>query len=287
MPHRRLLAWLLALLLLAAAPVQAGHKHFLWKVAGETNTVYLLGSIHALRPGDYPLAPVMRRAFRDADALILEIRLPPAGSGGAALALGSGDGPGLAAQLSAEQYRQAKELAGAQGIDLDSMSRLDPWLAALVIVQGALQRAGYDPGHGLDAHFQRLADAAGKPVLALETPQQQLRLFDELPADLQGAFLLRTLREARDVEATLEPLVSAWKAGRTDTVQRLVLDELRPFPELYERLIVHRNRNWLAQVEAFLEDRRDYLVVVGAAHLVGKQGLVAMLRRRGYTVIQQ
>lgn len=285
---RHLLRWVLPGLLLAASAIaQGGDRHFLWQVTGERNTVYLLGSIHALRPGDYPLAKPIRRAYHRAEALVLEIRLPD--DGGRALAgdLAAADGPGLAEQLSPRQYRKARKLARKQGIDLDSLSRLDPWLAGLTIMQGALARAGYQPGQGLDAHFQGRAQADGKPILSLETPADQLRLFDDLPREMQGDFLLRTLKEARNLGAALDELVAAWKAGRVAAVERLVLAEFKPYPGLYERLVVQRNRNWLPQIESFLDDRRDYLVVVGAAHMVGKQGLVSMLRRRGYPVAQR
>lgn len=285
-PLPYLAPWLLVLLLLAA-PAGAQDRHFLWEVEGTHNTVYLLGSIHALRPGDYPLAPAIREAFREAEAVVLEIRIPEGGTGEAAALLAGRQGPGLADQLTAGQYRRARKLARKQGIELDDLSRLDPWLAGLVIMQGALRRAGYDPRHGLDAHFQRRARKAGKPLLALETPRDQLRLFDELPRTMQGKFLLRTLEQASDLEAQLDPLVGAWKAGRVGRVKRLVLAEFEPFPGLYERLVAQRNRNWLPQIEGLLDDRRDYLVVVGAAHMVGKQGLVRMLRQRGYAVGQR
>ena len=286
-PIRRILGWLLPVLLLTASAAEAGERHFLWEVAGRDNTVYLLGSIHALRAEDYPLAEPIERAFRQAEALVLEIRIPEGGTGGSAALLGDPGGAGLAGQLSDEQYRRARALAREQGIDLESLSGLDPWLAGLVIMQGALRRAGYQPGRGLDAHLQERAEAAGKPILTLETPRQQLRLFDDLPHEMQGEFLLQTLKEAADLAQTLDTLVRAWKAGRTAEVERLVLAEFRPYPGLHERLVVRRNRNWLARIEGFLDDDRDYLVVVGAAHMVGEQGLVALLRRRGYTVTQR
>jgi hypothetical protein len=290
---RRLLAVLvLPAVLLGAVALHGAHsakagEHFLWRVAGETNSVYLLGSIHALRPSDYPLADVIGEAFRDAEALVLEIRLPPGGTGTVAAAMGGTPGTRLVDQLSPEQYRRARELARAQGIDLASLSDLDPWLAGLVIMQGSLRRAGYRPGTGIDAHFQRKAVAAGKPILSLETARDQLQLFDALPREMQGDFLIRTLQEAAGLEDSLAKLVTAWKAGDVATVRDLVLAEFEPYPDLYERLVVQRNRNWLPQLESFLDDRRDYLVVVGAAHMLGEQGLVRMLERRGYHVVQR
>ena len=276
-----------ALLLAATAAAHADGRHFLWQVAGERNTVYLLGSIHALRASDYPLAEPIQRAYRHAEALVLEIRLPDDGGQEMAAQMAAEAGPGLAEQLGQGQYRQAQKLARKQGVDLDSLSHLDPWLAGLVVMQGALARAGYQPGQGLDAHFQGRAQANGKPILSLETPADQLRLFDDLPREMQGDFLLRALEEAGNLADSLDGLVAAWKAGRVAKVKRLVLAEFRPYPGLYDRLVVQRNRNWLPQIESFLDDRRDYLVVVGAAHMVGEQGLVAMLRRRGHRVSQR
>lgn len=287
-PNRVLLLRTLSGLLLAAsAVVQAADRHFLWQVEGPESTVHLLGSIHALRPDDYPLATPIRAAFRDADAVVLEARLPAGGDGGAMPGQEPGKGEGLAEQLSEQQYHRAQELARRHDIDLDRLSGLEPWLAAMVITQGAMQRAGYRPGHGLDRHIQRRAEEADKPILTLETPREQLRLLDNLPPELQGAFLLKALQELDDLGTRLDELVRAWKVGRADEVKRLAVAEVADYPQLYERLMVRRNRDWLVRIEDFAEDGRDYLVVVGAGHLVGEEGLVALLRERGHTVTQK
>ncbi|MFB6261302.1 MAG: TraB/GumN family protein [Thiohalorhabdaceae bacterium] len=184
MPIRPLLWLLAAVILVGSTALHAGDRHFLWQLEGPRSTVHLLGSVHALRPDDYPLADPIEQAFREADAVVLETALSPETTGEALTGLGSGKGPGLADQLGEKRYDRARELAERQEIDLASLSELDPWVAGMVIMQGALRRAGYHPRHGVDAHFQRRATEA---ETALETAERELEALERERDDLQGA----------------------------------------------------------------------------------------------------
>lgn len=290
-PTPRLFFAALALLpglLGTAAPTAADPSSdgdFLWRIESPANTVYLLGSIHALRREDYPLPTAYGAAYSQAEAVVVETRTT--GDAGQQVRQALGDlkgGPPLEERLAPAQLRRARELAEELDYDLDRLGRLDPWLAGMVVMREELRKAGFDPRHGVDAFFQQRADADGKPVLTLESPAEQIHMLRQLPAGLQGDFLLRALQEAKALDQELSRLVTAWRAGDRKAVLRLVRDELKPFPDLRRRLVVERNRRWLPRIESFVGEERDYLVIVGAAHLLGEDGMLTLLRQRGYRV---
>ncbi len=269
-----------------AAAEAATHRDFLWHIQTPANTVFLLGSVHALRAEDYPLPPPYMDAYGEADAVVVETRtIGQAAADEVMRAIGqSRGGAPLDERLSPAELDRARELAEGLGYELAPLGRLDPWLAGMVVMQNELRKAGFEPQHGVDAFFQRRADADGKPVLTLESPSEQINMLRELPDALQSDFLLQALEEAANLGEELAELVEAWQAGDRETVRRLVRDELEPYPRLRERLVLERNRSWLPRIESFVGDDRDYLVIVGAAHLLGEQGVLALLREEGYRV---
>jgi uncharacterized protein YbaP (TraB family) len=102
----------------------------------------------------------------------------------------------------------------------------------------------------------------------------------------QDRLLAETLKELDTQQTAMLTLANAWKAGDAPRVERLVLQDLRSEPRVYQRMLVDRNRDWLPKLEALFARRGRAFVVVGAAHLIGPDGLLAMLRARGYTVEQ-
>jgi uncharacterized protein YbaP (TraB family) len=128
--------------------------------------------------------------------------------------------------------------------------------------------------------------ADGKTVQALETIDYQISRFDEMPLDLQDHLLAETLKSIDTEQTSMSRLIESWRTGDAAAVERIVLKDLQQEPQLYQRLLVERNRNWLPKLEALFAQRTRAMVVVGAAHLVGPDGLVAMFRARGYKVEQ-
>jgi uncharacterized protein YbaP (TraB family) len=147
-------------------------------------------------------------------------------------------------------------------------------------------KAGYDPELGLDKHFYDLAQAAGKSTQGLETLDFQVSLFDSMTMAEQDHLLAETLKEIDSEQANMAKLMEAWKAGDAPTVERIVLSALRQEPQLYQRLLVDRNKAWVPKLEALFARKGRTFVVVGAAHLVGPDGLISLLRAKGYTVEQ-
>jgi uncharacterized protein YbaP (TraB family) len=179
--------------------------------------------------------------------------------------------------------KAAKDL----GAPMEALQRFKPWMLALTLEGLELASAGFDPQLGLDKHFYDLAQSGGKAVQGLETVDFQLSRLDGMTAEQQDRMLAQTLKEIDTGKASVAKLTTAWKTGDADGVERLVLGNLKSEPVLYERLLVERNRNWLPKIEALFARKGNALVLVGAAHLVGPDGLLAMLKAKGYTIEQQ
>lgn len=286
-------ALLLGLAATIAVPgAHAAERNVLWSVRGEHNTVYLFGSIHVLRPGDAGLPPAAVEAYAEAEQLVMEIDMDdPAMADPVAMATQMQRsamlpaGQSLRSVLGAD-YASIAERSRAAGLDLALLDPFAPWFVATMLLQLEIAQRGFDPAHGVE---QQLADRAvhdGKPILGLETPGQQFAVLGGLSLAEQKRFLLLTLEETEESDAELEEMLAAWRTGDTAVLARVLSEAYEEFPELYRPLTEDRNRAWLEDLEGLLDDRDDYLVVVGALHLVGRNSVVDLLRQRGHAVTQ-
>lgn len=275
----------LALLFLGAGTARADAPP-MWEVAGTTNHVVLLGSIHFLKPGRDALPPAVVEAYRRADVVVMEIDLDdldPLLAQSTLQRLGIDPrGRTLEQLLGPGDYARASARAREIGIDLGLLDGLEPWLAAITVSQMELARLGYDANSGIERQLLDLARRDRKEVRGLETIEQQLSIMDRLPAATQSAFLLESLDEAATLPGQVDRIVAAWKQGDTRALETEFLDGLKSQPDLYRRIVVNRNLDWARKLEVLLRDRQDYLVVVGALHLVGPDSLITMLARAGH-----
>lgn len=277
------------LLLFAGGAVAAPGTPLLWQVHGDAGDLYLLGSVHLLSEQDYPLAPVVDAAYADAEELVFELSPADMQSGEAGsrmMKLGAlPAGETLQQHVSAETW-SAVERYVAQGgyLPLSAMQRMRPWFLALTLSVMEMQRAGLQPQYGIEQHFiQRLAKD-GKHGAGLESIDEQLALFAAGSDEEQDQQLRQSLEQLPDMDEQLERMLALWRAGDGDGLHAMMVEEMADYPALYQRLITQRNANWIAELEAQLADPGDELVVVGAAHLVGADGVVELLRQRGHRV---
>ena len=276
-------------LLVVATAAQA--KTFAWKVTGKGGVVYLVGSVHLLSKDFYPLHPAFDAAYKDADLLVEEVDMaemldPTAQMGFLTRGMLPSATP-LDKVISASTYALVTKRAADLGLPAEPFKLLKPWLVALMLVQAEWQKSGFDPELGLDKHFYDQAKAEGKTTQGLETADYQISRLDDMTMEQQEHLLSESLKDLDAEKANMARLVESWRAGDAPGVERIVLSELKQEPLLYQRLLVERNRNWMPKIEALFSRPRHALVVVGAAHLVGPDGLITMLRAKGYTVEQQ
>ncbi|MEZ5294238.1 MAG: TraB/GumN family protein [Vicinamibacterales bacterium] len=266
--------------------------HFVWKVTKADKPVaWLVGSVHVLTKEVFPLPPVFDRAFAESRTLIEEVDLGAAADPAAALPLAAKavftDGRTLSALLDDETRASVEAKAAAAGLPMLLLDRMKPWLAAMTLTVPALQKAGFDPQLGLDRHFYERAVDASRPVRGLETAESQIAVLDGLPIPVQVDMLKAVLSDVDTQVGAVGALVGAWRRGDVPALERLLLDEFKESPEVYQRLLVERNRAWVPQIAACTSEPAPCLVVVGGAHLVGPDSVVAMLRTAGFSVQQQ
>ncbi|MEM6512154.1 MAG: TraB/GumN family protein [Pseudomonadota bacterium] len=284
---RRLLTTLLTLL---ALPALGEHPLSLWEVRGTNNAIYLLGSVHLLRQQDHPLPSRMLDAYADAETIIMEIDMDdidPIETQALINRLGVlNDGRTLKDLIGESRYAAAEKAAAAMDIPFGLLSRSEPWLAAMTIEQLALARLGFNPALGVEMTFSTRAAADGKPVEGFETIEQQLAFLDELSLDAQTDLLMQTLTESRDLRSEMDALIEAWRLGDIDFLEQTVLSDIKDFPELYDVIVADRNARWVDTINTLLDDDDDYLIIVGALHLVGPDGVPALLEAQGNDVTQ-
>jgi uncharacterized protein len=147
-------------------------------------------------------------------------------------------------------------------------------------------KLGFDPTFGVDLQLAKRALTDHKDIIGLETIEEQIEIFAHLSIEERRHYVLYSLAEVDNIARGLDAIVSAWRTGDTNVLEQLLSKGLEKFPNLYSKLTTDRNRKWLPTITGLLNDDHDCLVVVGALHLVGKDGIVELLQRQGYQVVQ-
>ncbi|MGH8445982.1 MAG: TraB/GumN family protein, partial [Solimonas sp.] len=269
----------------ALAPA-ASPAPYLWEVHEGSTTHYLLGSVHLLPQAAHPLPKGIEEAYARADTVVFESDL------------GALDAPdmqkdllaaararkGLADEIPRELYERVQARARQYELPVNICDPYAAWFCALTFDVFAFRAQGFDAALGLDQHFYTRAANDNKTVAWFEAPREHLRLFAGMNGELGREFLVATLDEADDPAQQPQALFKAWQSGDIEFVEKLVADMQRDDAKLYELLLAGRNRAWLPNLVARLKSQDPQLIVVGAAHLVGADGLVPALRQRGFDV---
>jgi len=274
----------------AAIALADGGHHSFWSAKGAHNTVYLLGSVHVLKPADSDLPPDSLRAYDNSKALVMELDLNNI-SPESLLGTDLSDemlpqGQTLAEALGPSVYGKFVTHLQSLGVEPEFFSQFQPWFAAISLEQLELARLGFESGSGVDEQFAARAQSDHKPIIALETIEQQLGIFAHLSLDEQRRFMLYTLEDADDTAGATDAVISAWRNGDTKSLEHLLSESYAQYPELFRVLTTDRNRAWLPVITGLLHEDQDYLVIVGALHLVGRDGLIQLLQQQGYQVVQ-
>lgn len=288
-------AWLALVLLLPAACASpprsrdAPNQPTLWRARAPAGAgvLYLLGSVHVGRPSMLRLPEIVEQAFARADELVLEID---------PVELDSDETRVLSRRyaflqppetlrdrVSARTFGLLVRALEERGEEVGRYLHFAPWFLATHLEGLEVQRLGLDPELGLDRYFAQRA--ARKPVVALESAEYQLRLLASLPDEVQELMLLDSLERTADLRRETEGLIRAWSRGDDAELERIAFRPLRESPELrvfYEHVMFGRNQAMAQRLASLSRDHKRRFVVVGAAHLVGRRGIPALLEDYGF-----
>jgi hypothetical protein len=265
------------------------NNSLIYKIQSDTNTVYILGSIHVLAEEYYPLTRSFSYAYYNSQKVIFEIDpeilFSPDSFSKYEKQYTFQNGKTLETVLSPKTYTLVKEKLNAIGADIQEVKNYKPWVLYLTLSRQFDSPVDFRPELGIENHFYRMAKDSGKPTGGLETMQDQLDVFDTLPLPIQEALLLESLAltGSKDRDKAFLHMVKSWHQGSLDGLEQLV-ETFKTYPLFYKKLLVQRNLNWIPQIETFLKGDKNVLVIVGAAHLAGKDGLIALLKEKGYSM---
>ena len=258
-----------------------------WKVtAPDGGTLYLGGSIHALQSSDYPLPAAYNRAFDASTHLSFEVdrKALLQSSKGLGKAGQYSPGDNLRKHVDPRTYAYLVRLFRLLNVPEQTLSKFRPWYLAVLLQAPSLR--GLSEELGVEEFLYKRAQANSKPVTGLETAREHMEIFSRLTDRQSEAMLLLMFLPADKDSDEGARLRNAWRRGDPDTDTRIFIDGFRDFPSLGERLLAARNRKWIPRIDNYLHSGRTYFVVVGAAHMGGPEGLLALLGARGYKIEQ-
>jgi len=286
------LSYIFSLVIIFTFSLEA--KSLLYKVNSKEATVYILGSIHLAKPELYPLNQEITTAYEKSEVLVVE--LDPNSEESvqqmqeAMMSLGAYKGDKtLQSELNPRTYKALVEYTKKAQLPLEKMQKMRPWIVMLQLSISEMVRLGYSPELGIDQHFLALAKADKKEIIALETAKEQMALLSKEDKRFQDELLFYTLESMQELEPMLEAMYAGWKSGDEKAFEKIMIAPLNKDPSLvkmYDELITKRNYAMTKKIKGFLKTNKSYFVVVGSGHVIGKEGIVNLLRKSAYRVTQ-
>jgi len=261
-----------------------------WKITSGENTVYLGGTVHLLRPSDYPLPEEYEQAYQESAVLVFETDISSMNDlsiqAETLKQLTYTDGQSLDTVLNDEAYNALSEYIATIGIPMAMIEQFKPGMIISMLQLLEFQKIGFTP-QGVDAYFNIRAMSDAKTLEELESLEEQIGFLAAMGEGNENEFILLSLSDLDETAEVMEDMIFAWRTGDNEKLSEMfVADMLNEAPELYESLLRGRNLNWIPQIDKMLADEDVEFVLVGAAHLVGNDGLLELLKARGYKVSQ-
>ncbi|MBL4802941.1 MAG: TraB/GumN family protein [Emcibacter sp.] len=261
----------------------------LWQVQQGEGKVYLLGSFHIL-PANYKwFNGILRRSFEDSQELVMEAEMTPEAIASIQAmviknAFFEGD-DNLKNHLDEVHYDKMLSYANKlMGLDEAGARKSKPWFMAIQMSLISFMSSGMDPNSGVDKFLEKAAQQGQKTISGLETPQDAMMALIDHPLTVQSAMLSDTLDRLEDFQSYIKKYLEAWASGDAARLAKTMVEDMAEQQEMYQAVLVDRNKKWLPAIEAHINSGKTIFIVVGAAHLVGPDGLVIMLQNKGYDV---
>ncbi len=261
-----------------------------WSVRSGDNIIYLGGTVHLLRPGDYPLPDEFEQAYEASSELFFETDIGAMNDLSVQTQmlqqLTYSDERTLRTVLNEEAYTALASYTATAGLPIAMLEKFKPGLLVSTLQVLTFQGMGFTP-QGVDAFFHVRAMGDGKAEGQLETIQEQIGFIAAMGEGNESEFIMLSLEELAEIGEVMEDMIGAWRSGDSAGLSELFVEEMMTeSPELYDSLLVQRNLKWVPQIEEMLQDPDTEFVLVGAAHIVGENGLLDLLAQKGYEIEQ-
>jgi hypothetical protein len=289
---RRLLATTALLVASCSAWAQSAYNPPLWEVRSGESRVYLFGTIHVGKADFYPLPAAVQSAFEKSDTLALEV--DPANEQEAIAAVMSSmytPPDNVANHLDPALLQSVMNVSAGYGLQFEQLAQMKPYMLMLTLTNLEYAKLGYSAQQGLETHFSQRAGGEGKRIVSLESMLQQMQMLDQLSPQLQSAMLQITVDEisANEVAGLVDDMISAWRTGNVETLDSVLSIEEKRLPDALaaqfrQRFLTGRNHAMAGQIDNMLQNGERVFVAVGAMHMVGEEGLPALLAQKGYQV---
>lgn len=286
---RHLLAYpFLALMLCVAHAAQAQtDRGLLWKVEKDGKTAYLLGTVHVWKREWLPLNATIEKAFAESKTLAVEADLEKLDASAAVQRMMLPGSETLASLIDKSLYERAKAETDKIGIPEAALNKFKPWGVMLVLAATKLQQLGYTPDAGIDLYLTKKARAGGKPIVELESGEQQLLMLDSLSRELQSAMLAEYLAQSDRTPQVVEGIIKGWKRGDADalyTLNQKGFNDSEVKREFEDKFLYQRDVAMTRKIEELWQRPGPHFIAVGSLHLLGPRSIVEQLKAKGYKV---
>ena len=258
----------------------------LWVVKDDDTTIYLFGTVHVLKPGLSWFDEAVKDAFDKSDEMMLEIVMPEDQAAVAKtmmpLAMDT-TGKTIPSRLTPDQLKAYQAAMVSVGLPANAFDSFEPWFPAMTLSVLPLTKLGYDPEQGAEKLLTKFAKADNKPVSGLETLEEQLGFFDQLPDTQQVAFLNSVVKDLDKLGPMLDKMVGLWAKGDPDGLAVTMNESMAATPELASMLLYDRNQRWADQIKTRMDKPGTVFIAVGAGHLAGEKSVQDYLKDRGLT----
>jgi hypothetical protein len=284
----RRLFYLLLGLLFISSPVAWGQTS-VWKVTHNDNVLYLGGTLHLLKATDYPLPAQFEMAFTAAENIVLEADLAlmqdPAVMAQMQAKMMYQDGRSLKSVLSTEVYEKLEAFMQSRGLPIQMFQFMTAGAVSITLSVMEMQRLGFLNG-GVDHHYYQKAESANKELMFLETVEQQIDFIASLGEGIENEMIASTIDDMNQLSSYMDQMTADWRNGNLQGLMDVQLAELLEYRSVYDAILLERNLAWIPKIEAMLATPETETILVGVLHMVGEDGLLALLRQQGYTVTQ-
>ena len=259
-----------------------------WKIEKNGHQLFIGGTIHVLAASDYPLPSTFDQAYRQSAILVLETDMQklqsPEFQQTILRELTYTDGRNLQKVLNRSTYQGLEQFFSARGIPMEAIVNFKPGMVLTMMTMIELQRLGID-GIGVDAYYSARAIEDNKKLGELEPVETQIAFLANMGAGQENEMLSFSLSDIEQLPAMMKSMKDAWRRGDLKKLEKIGISDLQnDFPEIYKTLLVDRNNAWIPQIEAMARTKEIELILVGALHLAGEDGLLAQLKARGYKI---